>query len=129
MAEQTRLSGSGRGAKTAQLLGHNKLFVKAAVKVAAFACSIDRRAIPGWIILLASLCQWSGASSGSMSRRQRPYITSINTRLGFVLTTISLVPSSMQVSLTAFPGSLVSASTYWRFSMMVQSTIALSWVP
>lgn len=52
---------------------------------------------------------------------------SINTRLGFVLATISLVLSSMQVSLAVFPGSLVSVSTYWRLSMMVQSAIALSW--
>lgn len=56
-----------------------------------------------------------------------PYMKSITTSLGFVLVTISLVLSSMQVSLAAFPGSLASASAYWRFSVMVQSAIALSW--
>ena len=57
-----------------------------------------------------------------------PYIKGITTSVGFVLATISLVLSSMQVSLAAVPGSHATARTYWIFSVMIQSAMVASWI-
>ena len=56
------------------------------------------------------------------------FMKSITTSVGFVLLTISLVLSSMQVSLAADPGTRATANAYWTFSVMVQSAIAASWI-
>ena len=57
-----------------------------------------------------------------------PYMKGITTSVGFVLLTISLVLSSMQVSLAAVPGTRATANAYWTFSVMVQSAVIASWV-
>ena len=57
-----------------------------------------------------------------------PYMKGITTSVGFVLATISLVLSSMQVSLAAAPGTWATANVYWTFSVMAQSVILLSWI-
>lgn len=57
-----------------------------------------------------------------------PYVKGITASLGFILATISLVLSSMQVSLAAIPGGYGTANVYWIFSVMVQSVIGVSWV-
>ena len=57
-----------------------------------------------------------------------PYMKGITTSVGFVLATISLVLSSMQVSLAAVPRSHATAQAYWVFSVMIQSAMAASWI-
>ena len=57
-----------------------------------------------------------------------PYLRGITTSVGFVLLTISLVLSSMQVSLAAVPGTRATADAYWTFSVMVQSVVVASWI-
>ena len=57
-----------------------------------------------------------------------PYMKGITTSVGFVLATISLVLSSMQVSLAAVPGEHATANAYWTFSVMVQSAMVAGWI-
>ena len=57
-----------------------------------------------------------------------PCMKGITTSVGFVLATISLVLSSMQVSLAAISGSRATANAYWTFSVMIQSAMAATWI-
>ena len=57
-----------------------------------------------------------------------PYMKGITTSVGFVLATISLVLSSMQVSLAAISGTRPTANTYWTFSVMIQSAMVATWI-
>ena len=57
-----------------------------------------------------------------------PYMKGITTSVGFVLATISLVLSSMQVSLAAISGTRATANAYWTFSVMIQSAMAATWI-
>lgn len=52
----------------------------------------------------------------------------ITASVGFILATISLVLSSMQVSLAAVPGTCATVDTYWTFSVMIQSVMIVSWI-
>ena len=57
-----------------------------------------------------------------------PYMKGITASVGFVLATISLVLSSMQVSLAAVPKTHATATAYWTFSVMIQTAMVASWI-
>lgn len=57
-----------------------------------------------------------------------PYLRSITTSLGFLLATISLMLSSMQVSLNAGPRTSASVSTFSRFSTFLLVVIGVVWL-
>ncbi len=57
-----------------------------------------------------------------------PYMKGITTSVGFILATISLVLSSMQVALAAVPGTRATAHAYWAFSVMTQFAMGTSWI-
>ena len=57
-----------------------------------------------------------------------PYLRSITTSLGFLLASISLMLSSMQVSMNAGPRTSALTSTFSRFSIVILIVIATVWL-